>query len=472
MNRKSNDLMATFKKMAGAIGVAFGVQQLLSFGKELFALGAKAEGIRNAFDRLDDPTLLSNLRRATRGTVDDLTLMTAAVQANNFRISLKQLPTYFEFAQQRARATGESVDYLVDSIVRGIGRKSALVLDNLGISLSDLNEQLAKTPDYADAVGAIIQREMAKAGEYTETAADQADKLATAWKNLKLEMSDSSWVKGLAGQMSKIAENFAIMQDKQLKFARKLELLEMPVGSYAKVREVMDQMYGSAYAKDTGLKPVQQEVIKTIGDLKEELKSLEAAYDTLAVADTAGIKAHLQRTQALKDEIKALSELNKPGVPSPQYETGIAVAGWAANPASLSQVENYNKLSIILQENTEKMYDLYGISMMLEGTFTNLFSAGIQGWDEFGKAAVAAIQQMLVKLAALATTYAILSMIPGFSGFMEAVGGFTGFVGQGFGINPATVSTKPSASAGTTILKGRDIAWAGNRYENILLGNT
>ena len=135
--------------------------------------------------------------------------MTAAVQANNFRISLEQLPTFFEFATRRASETGESVDYLVDSIVRGIGRKSAMILDNLGISASELNEELAKTPDYAVAVGTIIQREMAKAGEYTETAADAANRYRASLENFKTSFANSK----LTGWLAKEWDEGAKMLD-------------------------------------------------------------------------------------------------------------------------------------------------------------------------------------------------------------------------------------------------------------------
>ena len=153
--------------------------------KESVDLAEKAEGIRKAFKNLNDPNLLSRLQSATHGTVNDVTLMTYAVRANNFKISLQQLPTYFEFASKRARETGESVDYLVESIVTGIGRKSALILDNLGISSSELNEQLKKTPDYADAVGAIIAKNMKDAGGYIDSAADKAARLNATLENNK-----------------------------------------------------------------------------------------------------------------------------------------------------------------------------------------------------------------------------------------------------------------------------------------------
>jgi len=161
----------TVKKLGGMLAGVFAIRQLIRFGKELIDIAAKAEGIEAAFSRLNAPGLLANLRDATRGTVTDLDLMQKAVQASNFKIPLDQLATYFRFATNRALETGESVDYLVDRIVMGIGRKSALVMDDLGISLTELQAEVKKTGDFGAGVGVIIQRELAKSGDVADTTA-------------------------------------------------------------------------------------------------------------------------------------------------------------------------------------------------------------------------------------------------------------------------------------------------------------
>jgi len=102
-----------FAGVGAAIAGAFAVTQLISFGKEAVNLAAKGEGIRRAFAALNQADLLKNLQEATRNTVADIDLMAAAVKANNFKIPLEDLARYFKFAQQRARETGESVNYSV-----------------------------------------------------------------------------------------------------------------------------------------------------------------------------------------------------------------------------------------------------------------------------------------------------------------------------------------------------------------------
>jgi len=176
------------KDFASTMGVAFSVGALVAFGREAVNVAAKLEGISAAFAKFPNHTrLLENLRKATRGTVDDLTLMKYAVQAKNFKIPLDQLAKYFEFATTRAIQSGEAVDYLVESIVTGVGRKSSRVLDNLGISLAELQDEVRKVGDFGIAAGNIIERELTNMGDVADTTATKIGRISAAWKNLQAE---------------------------------------------------------------------------------------------------------------------------------------------------------------------------------------------------------------------------------------------------------------------------------------------
>lgn len=105
-----NNFGGFVKKVGGLIGIAFGVQQLVSFGKELFNMSGQLAGIEDAFKRIGTSKDLENLRRATSGTVNDLELMKQAVMASNFGIPVKQLGSLLEFASKRAQDTGQSID--------------------------------------------------------------------------------------------------------------------------------------------------------------------------------------------------------------------------------------------------------------------------------------------------------------------------------------------------------------------------
>ena len=150
-------------------------------------LAKQSEGVRLAFERLNRPGLLDNLNEATHGTVTNLELMKAAVKFDDFKLPVEELGTMLAFAQKKAKDTGQSIDYMVDSIVTGLGRKSLMILDNLGLSAAEIKEKMKETGDMTKAVGEIIREQMAKAGEYIETSADKA---AQADKRLKDAMED------------------------------------------------------------------------------------------------------------------------------------------------------------------------------------------------------------------------------------------------------------------------------------------
>ena len=169
----------------GAMKLADELKATVQQGVELARAG---EGIRIAFDKLNQPGLLANLREATHGTVTDIELMKAAVKFNDFKLPLEELGTMLAFAQKKAKDTGQSVDYMVDSIVTGLGRKSVMILDNLGLSAAQIKERMKEGGDMTKAVGDIIREEMQKAGDYVETAADRANRAAAEAKNQMEEL--------------------------------------------------------------------------------------------------------------------------------------------------------------------------------------------------------------------------------------------------------------------------------------------
>lgn len=163
------------------------IAELINGGLEM---AEQADGVTKAFNDLNQEGLLDNLRKATKGTVNDVQLMTAAVQANDFRIPLEDLGKYLEFAQLKAQQTGQSVDYMTNSIVTGLGRKSPLILDNLGISAAEISEKTKETGDFMKAVAEIVDTQLAKAGETYISAADRAAQKTVELQNAQKALGD------------------------------------------------------------------------------------------------------------------------------------------------------------------------------------------------------------------------------------------------------------------------------------------
>ncbi|MHC4753486.1 MAG: hypothetical protein ACYTFW_26950, partial [Planctomycetota bacterium] len=214
VSKTSTDLIKDFGKFAlvagGAVAAIAGVSKFLS----------KKIGLA--------PDLLDQLRVASRGTVDDMTLMssTATLLAGTSDELGKSLgnatPQLLEIAKAANKLNPSlgTTSHMYESIALGIKRASPLILDNLGltIKIGDANEAMAK--ELGKSVDALTAEEkqmallnatlaagdnlIAQVGGTTESAADSFEQLEASVANAKdamaVAVSDglTPMVKGLA----------------------------------------------------------------------------------------------------------------------------------------------------------------------------------------------------------------------------------------------------------------------------------
>jgi hypothetical protein len=297
------------KKVATSIGgymaAAFSVQVVANFVKEAIKLAGELEGVESAFNRLNNPTLLSNLREATRGTVTDLELMKQAVRADNFKVPLEKLASFFEFATKRSIQTGESVDYLVNSIIDGIGRKSTLVMDNLGISATELQGEIGRVGDFGVAAGNIIERELTKMGDVADTTSIKVSQLATEWKNFVAdagkELKPLGRAVASAGSLliQSVRETMKEQRGLFWMFREANDIIEKNNKQYLAAQEAEKKA-----AKDAN--EAQKEKIVTIETLKLKLEDLEIQQLNASESELTAIN---QSIKAVNDKIKEYKNL-------------------------------------------------------------------------------------------------------------------------------------------------------------------
>lgn len=198
VDAKLKETSKLFGNLGQAIGAAFAVSQIQAFTAEALRLGGQLETVSRGFARFGNEANLEQLRIATRGLVSDLDLMKAAVTAGNFGIPIQMLGKFLEFAAKRAAETGESVDYMMQSIVKGVSRGSIEVLDNLGISASRLREELNGAAFESQDMGVkvsiaakIVDEELAKMGSSVDTAADKIARLSASWENFTANFGEA-----------------------------------------------------------------------------------------------------------------------------------------------------------------------------------------------------------------------------------------------------------------------------------------
>ena len=321
------------KKLGSFLVAAFAVDRIISFTKEIVTLAAQSEGVERAFARIGSPQILQGLREATRGTVSDLQLMQNAVKASNFKIPLESLASLFKFAQARARETGESVDYLVDSIILGIGRKSPLILDNLGISAVELRTRLkgvgveaANVGDIAAIIGDIATEELAKMGDQADTTADKIAQFTIKFENLKVVLGkiiaeDSAGVLNFFGNLAQaisddISELDRFKQSLSGQSGLKLinilteeraKLVEMEANATEKAGKVRD----AEFNKIQEAVDFQREVVNSIiAELDARVDNNNEIEITNELIDEE-IRKYKERQEEGEKYVRSLNQLNK-----------------------------------------------------------------------------------------------------------------------------------------------------------------
>lgn len=197
------------KSMGSAVG---SINVLLSTTARVMTgvFDAANEGAKNAaaekfFARSGKE--IQKYRQATAGMISDAELMKKANMADSMGISQDVFQQLAKVAQASALKTGQSFDYMFNSIIVGTARSSRLLLDNLGIivSVEAANKNYAaahkkagqsvadfiKTMDdeskkvaFAEEVMRQSQQTVKDFGEMGEMSAARFDKFTAATKNL------------------------------------------------------------------------------------------------------------------------------------------------------------------------------------------------------------------------------------------------------------------------------------------------
>lgn len=216
--------------IVGPAAVAATAIEALKGAADLTVAGAQAQQTRAAFEQLAQAAgttgnaLMTAMRKASGGEISDLNLQLAANKANLLGVanSAEQLGTLMEIARDRAQKMGISTTQAFNDLVTGLGRGSALILDNLGITVSVTEANatyaasLGKTASaLSDAekkqalINAVLsqgQASLAATGGAVETAATSFARLGVAAENAKTALGGflATSTAGMAGDLADV----------------------------------------------------------------------------------------------------------------------------------------------------------------------------------------------------------------------------------------------------------------------------
>jgi len=201
-------LESALKTALGAAGITLGFAGLIGAGQEVFRAweaGAQSMRIGASFREqfgVQAVEGLETLRKAARGTIDDMNLMLSANKAAMLGVSTdtKALAQLLEVATVRGRALGVGTQQAFNDIVTGIGRMSPLILDNLGIVTG--GEKAFEA--YAKSIGTtaaeltdaqrkqlLINKVVGEGVTVTEDALSSTERLGASWSNLRAQLGES-----------------------------------------------------------------------------------------------------------------------------------------------------------------------------------------------------------------------------------------------------------------------------------------
>jgi len=143
--------------------------------------------------------MLSKLRAASGGTIDDFTLIKTASLGMALGVTkdADKMANLMQIARKKARLFGIETKDAFDDLVTGIGRASPQILDNLGIRIPAGFEQLTDGMSDADKVAKLFEmtleagnEELEAMGGLVDSRADKMRQLETSFTHLKLKVGE------------------------------------------------------------------------------------------------------------------------------------------------------------------------------------------------------------------------------------------------------------------------------------------
>lgn len=152
-SKKTTSGFGDIAKAAAMVGTAIGAAKIAGALSSITQEAAKLDQVRSAFAGITGGSdeVLDALQRSSSGMVRDADLMKSYNLAAQLvsKTFADQLPQAMGYLQKVAASTGQSMDYMMESLVRGVGRLSPMILDNLSIQV-DLT---TANQNYAESVG-------------------------------------------------------------------------------------------------------------------------------------------------------------------------------------------------------------------------------------------------------------------------------------------------------------------------------
>lgn len=287
-NKSGNNFMKTLKGIAVFTGFAFLISKIFQVTNAIIDLTEKSEGVQSAFDRINSPDLLSNLRAATKGTVSDLLLMQKAVLASSEGFPVDKLATFYQFALVKSRELGQSTDQVLSKLIDGTLKNSTRVFTSLGLSKAELENSFKKTGDFTGSVLQLIQEQLKKTSSEADNTADKLGRIRATIDDIEANVGKSST--GIIGFVTNLIQ-------------RQLDLLN------AGIQDLDDKL------ANLGKKFAVQDNSKLIADFKNDTPEGRASaikgYEMLIDKQTKAVATYDQKIADVQNNLSLLQRIGR-----------------------------------------------------------------------------------------------------------------------------------------------------------------
>ena len=195
----------SFANLGAMIGASFAGAEIIAFGKECINLAAEAENVQVAFANIGTSAQLTQLQQATDGEISKLKLMERAVKAVGQGTGIEDLATQLDYANKVSDATGIAFDEIADKLQTAFAKESTKGLEQAGINVKEMKDQLAAGVPYAEALGNAMKATLDIIGPGIESSADALDRQKASIEDLKLQIG-TALLPVYAGFLSFVSE--------------------------------------------------------------------------------------------------------------------------------------------------------------------------------------------------------------------------------------------------------------------------
>jgi len=379
-------------KVAGAAIGVYGAAQLIRGGMELAKLGEQSIRTRKSFEEVarqaggSSDEILASLTKASQGSIAQTDLMLSANNAMMLGLGANadQLGKLMQVAAFRGQAMGLTTTQAFSDMVRGIGRKSPLILDNLGIVGLKMDETSTK----ADIMAQVLEQGMSQIAK----AGGEAAISVSAFEQFNAQLAD---FKAIMGEL--VLPAFTTTMSIAVKG---LEAAETALEVLTGIGDIEDPIYkdlimtigfeggteGQKYKSLSEL--MQDQVIQAQADMQvptfdfttnvdfqqaaEETATLRREFQLLEATGTTLIQSGVRITSVIVKQAREQYELNRH---AKEYSLAMNDYRAATTKASKKQQElvrieqTMNSIMPFVLDNFQEEVDLLD---MVESSFGSL----------------------------------------------------------------------------------------------------